>query len=53
MKIEMRDEKTLVITPESIAEQVLLKRFEGAQAKTEKPQPFHTNVEPLIIEVKP
>lgn len=44
MKIEFTDEcKTLRITPESLLDQVLLKKFDGAQVVVEHPKPFEMN----------
>jgi len=50
MKVEMRNDKTLIITPESTAEMIALHGFEGAKLSIEKPQPFTMNVEALKIE---
>lgn len=52
MKVEMRDEKTLVITPETTAEQIVLAAFAGGDVKVETPKPFQQNVTPLVIEKK-
>lgn len=49
MKAEMRDEKTLVIIPESTAEMVVLKNMAGGKAEIEKPRPFAVNVDELVI----
>lgn len=52
MKVEVRDESTLVLTAETVAEHVLLKRFEGVTAKLETVRPFGINATTLILEVK-
>lgn len=52
MKAEMRDEKTLIVTPESTAEMICLRRFAGGAAEVEKPQPFAVNVEGLKVVAK-
>ena len=46
----MRDEKTIVITPENTAEMVALRNFEHGKISIEKPHPFTTNVEVIKIE---
>ena len=50
MKVELRDEQTIIITPESTAELVVLQRFGGSTVEIEKPKPFNMNVEILKIE---
>jgi hypothetical protein len=52
MKVEMRDEKTIVIFPETTAEQIVIQRFVGGMVSTETPKPFQQNIVPLIVEVK-
>jgi hypothetical protein len=50
MRCELRDSRTLVIIPESVAEQEMLLRFQGRQAKAETPPPFQPNVTLLVLE---
>ena len=50
MIIETRNDKTLVIRPETVAEQTFLARFKDATIKVEDPQPFASNVSVLLIE---
>lgn len=52
MKAELRNDKVLVITPESVAEVTVLQKFVDGKVAVEKPQPFAANVEVLKIEVK-
>lgn len=49
MKAELRNETTLVITPESTAEMIVLRRFGGGTAAVERPEPFAPNVEALLV----
>lgn len=51
MEVEMRDGKTLVIKPESTAEQEALVKFQGGVVSIEDPKPFTPNVKALKIEV--
>ena len=50
MKIDLVDAKEMTITPETTAELLALKAFDGAKITIEKAKPFHTNVETLKIE---
>lgn len=50
MKVEMRNDRVLIITPESTAEMIALHGFEGAKLSIERPQPFTMNVEALKVE---
>ncbi len=52
MLIEVRDQTTLIIKPESTAELVFLQKFEGALAVKECPKPFAPNIEVLKLEEK-
>jgi len=47
MKAELEDGKTLRITPEDVAEQEALLRFDGAVLAAEDPKPFTNNVRTL------
>lgn len=51
MKADFTDENTLIITPETTAEMVVLKRLQNSVATVEKPKPFTHNVEVLKLEV--
>lgn len=50
MIIETRNDRTLIVRPETVAEQTFLATFEGAKIQIEKPQPFANNVSILKIE---
>jgi len=50
MKAEMRDANTLVVTPESTAEMIVLAALSGAVVRVEQPRPFAMNVPVLAIE---
>ena len=49
MKVEFRDDKTLIVTPELSIDQVLLAKFEGGTISVEKPRPMEMNIERLVI----
>ena len=51
MKVEMEDERTIRITPESTAEMIVLRSLAAGTVTIEKPKPFQTNVESLLIKV--
>lgn len=53
MRVELRDEKTMVVTPESTAELVALLKFSGGTVQVEEPKPFQANVQVLKVERKP
>lgn len=53
MKVELRNATTMVITPESVAEQLALERFASGHATLERPLPFTSNVALLLVEAKP
>jgi hypothetical protein len=50
MRVEMRDAKTIIITPENTAEMVALQKFEGAKLSIEKPAPMQPNVDSIKIQ---
>ena len=45
----MENENTLVITPESTAEQIVLNNLSGAKVEIRKPEPFQMNVNALVV----
>jgi hypothetical protein len=49
MKIELRDENTVKIVPEDISELLFLRKLEKGKIELEKPRPFDTNIEVLLI----
>jgi len=49
MLIEMRDGKTIIIKPESVAELIAIKDFAGGAVEIEMPKPFTANVEVLVV----
>ena len=49
MQVAMRDEKTIEITPENVAEHHLLEKFDGCKISVERPKPFDSNVVKLIV----
>lgn len=51
MRAELRDDRTLVIIPESTAELMALVRFEACSVQIEKPKPFQQNIEVLKLEI--
>jgi len=55
MQIKMQDANTLIVEPESTAEQVYLEGLvkRGVLVTLEKPQPFAMNVIRLKIEASP
>ena len=52
MKAELRNAKTLIVTPETALQMEILRGLEGAVAQVEKPKPLEMNVESLKIEKK-
>lgn len=52
MIVEVRDETSLVIRPESVAEQTFLERFVGVQIQWDSPAPFQPNVGGLLLKVR-
>lgn len=53
MIVELNDENTIVIKPESTAELLALGRFAGAKVTLEKAGWFQPNVDSLKLERKP
>jgi hypothetical protein len=49
VKIDLIDDKTLQVTPESVPELLALRAFVGGSVQLEEPQPFAANVQVLIV----
>ena len=49
MIAKLENEKTLVITPESTAEMIVLKTLAGGTVSVREPEPFQTNVVALVV----
>ena len=51
MIADFRDGMTLVITPETVAEQEILARFHESIAELERPQPFGANIHNFVLKI--
>ncbi len=52
MQVRMRNETTLVVTPESVAELMASRYLVNGDVSIEVPKPFESNTEVLTIEAR-
>ena len=52
MIAKLENETTLVITPESTAEMIVLKTLVGGKVSVREPEPFQTNVVALVVKLE-